>query len=393
MYRSFPVLGIALSLAILASGCSSNTAKSPTAETPIDSSTSWQEKSKLAVAKAKENNSNESLRLILSALEQVAGTKGLSPTPDLENLLTCDLPDVIRPYKYSSEEKALLEKIYQKQVEICQNVYGKNSVQTADSMMELYLFYAVSDRKQSETVSAELREIDAILKDKGTPADASEWKKRKEAHAEKVTGKKVEHPKYAIATVDIPAGELIDIKTLKEVSAPYSQHPSGALAGGNLMIGCRTINKINKGSAITTHDICKHSGGYQWGTILETDPGWVQASKKASQAYQQKDYDAALKHFDALATELTKLAEQHKQLNDYCENGYLMPLATYSYTVARGGSGKLSAVDRDRSIAFHKTVIAALSKMAPPNFETLVDERENLYELTNPEAEKEPDSE
>jgi hypothetical protein len=357
-------------------GCARSSDESPPIK--IDNSTTWQQKAYLAVAESKKQRSvrkDNAEQMLLASLNQLAESKGQANDPEFSKLMLYYLPDIVRSERDNPKKAALIEAIYKKKVEICRKEFGENTVQNCDALVDLYTFESAHDHEQARSLLTEAQTVNRALKDKGTPYDTSEWSAKKEAHSASVTGIKTTLPTYAIATKDIPAGGVITADSIKEISAPYSQHPSGALPGGGSLIGCRTVKAINKDSAITTTKICHRPGSLMWDTILPTDAKWIQTSKLASTTLERKDYRSSLQHYNELADELTKLANEGTQLTDYCDNCYLSTIMSYDTCAA---AGDRRSVDKTKSSAWHKRVLAALTKLCPEGSDHVKYEREYL---------------
>ncbi len=378
-HRSCLVLIVSSLAALLMFGCVHSSDESPPIK--IDNSTTWQQKAQLAVAESKKQNrvrNDNAERMLLASLNQLAESKGQGNDPEFAKLMLYYLPDIVRLQRYNPKKAELMDQIFKKKVEICRKEFGENTVQNFDALFDLYSFESTHDREQSRALLTEAQTVNRVLKDKGTPYDTSDWYAMREAHSASVSGIKTKLPTYAIATKEIPAGGVITEDSIKEVSAPYSQHPNGALPGGGLLIGCRTVKAINKDSAITTTKICHRPGPLLWDSILPTDAKWIQASKLAMTTLQEKDYRSSLQHYDELADELTKLANEDTQLTDYCDNCYLSTILSYDNCAA---AGNRSSVDKTKSLAWHKRVLAALTKLCPEGSNHVKYERESLDRL------------
>ncbi len=374
-HRSCLVLIVSSLAALLVSGCVHSSDESPPIK--IDNSTTWQQKAQLAVVEFKKSNrdkNDNAERMLLASLKQLAESKGQENDPEFAKLMLYYVPDIVRLERDNRKKAELIDQILKQKVEICRKDFGENSVQNCDALSDLYSFECEHDREQAQAILTEVHGVNRVLKDKGTPYDTSDWSAKREAHS----GIKKILPKYAVATEDIPAGGVITKDNTKEVSAPRSQHPNGALPGGGLLFGCRTVKAINKDSAITTKKICHRPGPLLWDSILPSDADWIQASKLAMTTLQEKDYKSSLQHYCQLADELTKLANEGTKLTDYCDNCYLSTIMSYDICAAAVG---LSSVDKATSLAWHKRVLAALTKLCPEGSDTVMYERESLNRL------------
>jgi hypothetical protein len=335
-------------------------------------------------------------KLLIAALDQLAQSKDTvaENDPALEKLMLYYIPDS----SASHEQLDTLEPMLKKKLEVCQKLFGENSIPTADALSDICLFGAMRNRDLHKKYISESHEVIRALIQANRPYTRSEWFEKKEAHREQTTGHKRILPSYSVASQDIPRGTLISKNNIKEVFAEYP-HPRGAISGFADLFGCRTVTSIKQGSPITSSALCSHPGPLLWDQILPSDPKWIQSAKSASMCEQKQDFAGALQHDEECLTELEKLAKTGKKMEDYCDRCYLCPMITYDHCrdsmhrLKNSHNGK-DLLGRDfveeskeqvkvynAELDWHKRYLAVLSKVVPDDSAEIAREKKIIQEI------------